>query len=136
MSEERDKKQERKADSGQRAADPAFWREIWNQARLVYYLVRDPDVPFYLKLLPLAAVAYVIFPFDLSPDLVPVLGQMDDLMALLVGAKVFVEMAPPHVVERYTAVRHAEEPDSLKDAIIVDVEHEPVKNGNERKVRR
>jgi uncharacterized membrane protein YkvA (DUF1232 family) len=123
-------------DPRQRAADPAFWREIWNQARLVYHLLRDPDVPIYLKLLPLAAVAYVLFPADLAPDLVPILGQMDDLMALLVGAKVFVEMAPPHVVERYTESLHPQEPDPLKDAIIIDAEHEPVKNGNERKARR
>jgi uncharacterized membrane protein YkvA (DUF1232 family) len=123
-------------DPRQRTSDPAFWREIWNQARLVYHLLRDPEVPVYLKLLPLAAVAYVLFPADLAPDLVPILGQMDDLMALIVGAKVFVEMAPPHVVERYTESLHAQEADPLKDAIIVDVEHEPVKNGEPRKPRR
>src|SRR5690606_31504963 len=123
------------ADAGQRAADPAFWREIWNQARLVYHLLRDPEVPFYLKLLPLAAVAYVIFPADLAPDIVPVLGQMDDLMALLVGAKVFGEMAPPHIVERYPAGPQRDELDPLKDAIIIDAEHEPARNGNERRSR-
>lgn len=137
MSENRKERGTGDADARQRAADPAFWREIWNQARLVYHLLRDPEVPFYLKLLPLAAVAYVIFPFDLSPDLVPVLGQMDDLMALLVGAKVFVEMAPPHVVERYAPILQPQEADDpLKDAIIIDAEHQPVKNGNKRKVGR
>ncbi|MDT8307510.1 MAG: DUF1232 domain-containing protein [Anaerolineae bacterium] len=131
MSEERNP-----SGTGQKAVDPAFWRELWNQARLVYYLMRDPEVPFYLKLLPLAAIAYVIFPADLAPDLVPVLGQMDDLMALLVGAKVFVEMAPPHVVERYQHSFEAREEDPLKDAIIVDAEHEPVTEDERRKMGR
>jgi len=127
MSENRKERGAGEGDSRQQAGDPAFWREIWNQARLVYHLMRDPEVPFYLKLLPLAAVAYVLFPADLAPDLVPVLGQMDDLMALLVGAKVFVEMAPSHVVERYTATLQPQEADDpLKDAIIIDAEHEPV----------
>jgi uncharacterized membrane protein YkvA (DUF1232 family) len=122
------------SNAGRRAADPAFWRELWNQARLVYHLMRDPEVPFYLKLLPLAALAYVIFPADLAPDLVPVLGQIDDLMALLVGAKVFVEMAPPHVVERYQRGFDAPDEDPLRDAIIVDAEHEPLKEEERRKM--
>jgi uncharacterized membrane protein YkvA (DUF1232 family) len=72
MSEDRQRSSNRRR---RRTGDPAFWRELWNQARLVYHLMRDPDVPFYLKLLPLAAVAYVIFPADLAPDLVPVHGS-------------------------------------------------------------
>lgn len=81
--------------------DPGFFREVWQQARLVYYLLRDPEVPFYLKLVPFAAVIYLLWPIDFLPDLVPVLGQLDDLTALLVSSKVFIEMAPPHVVARY-----------------------------------
>ncbi|GJM40627.1 MAG: hypothetical protein DHS20C20_09090 [Ardenticatenaceae bacterium] len=81
--------------------DPGFFREVWQQARLVYFLLRDPEVPFYLKLLPFTAVIYLLWPFDLLPDMVPVLGQLDDLTALLVSSKVFIELAPPHVVSRY-----------------------------------
>ena len=81
--------------------DPGFFREVWQQARLVYYLLRDPEVPFYLKLVPFAAVLYLLWPVDFLPDLVPVLGQLDDLTALLVSSKVFIEMAPPQVVARY-----------------------------------
>jgi uncharacterized membrane protein YkvA (DUF1232 family) len=81
--------------------DPGFFRDVWQQARLVYYLLRDPEVPFYLKLVPFAAVIYLLWPVDFLPDLVPVLGQLDDLTALLVSSKVFIEMAPPHVVARY-----------------------------------
>ncbi len=81
--------------------DPGFFREVWQQARLVYYLLRDPEVPFYLKLLPFAAVLYLLLPIDLLPDFAPILGQLDDLTALLVSSKVFIEMAPPHIVARY-----------------------------------
>jgi uncharacterized membrane protein YkvA (DUF1232 family) len=81
--------------------EPGFWKELWHQAQLVWYLFRDPEVPFYLKLLPIGALAYVLFPIDVLPDLWPLLGQLDDLTALLVGAKVFIDMSPPHVVARY-----------------------------------
>lgn len=116
-----------------RARDPGFWKEIWLQIRLVVALIRDPEVPIYLKLLPAAAILYVLFPLDFAPDLYPILGQLDDLTALLVGAKVFVEMAPPDVVARHQnrlseeAAKAMDDVDSsLKDAVIIDAEHEIV----------
>lgn len=118
----------------ERAKDPGFWKEIWLQFRLVLALVRDPDVPFYLKLLPAAAILYVIFPLDFAPDIYPILGQLDDLTALLVGAKVFVEMAPQDIVTKHQLrlgemVAESVEEDadgSLKESIIIDAEHEIV----------
>ncbi len=120
-----------------RAKDPGFWREMWQQLRLVYYLVRDPEVPFYLKLLPFTAVLYALFPFDLLPDFAPIVGQLDDVTALLVGAKVFIELAPPAVVARHMQrIREADgflatnltdvPHDDVADAIIIDGEHEVV----------
>ncbi|MEJ2748754.1 MAG: DUF1232 domain-containing protein [Anaerolineae bacterium] len=115
--------------------DPGFWREMWQQARLVYYLLRDPEVPFYLKLLPFTAVLYVLFPFDLLTDFAPVIGQLDDITALLVGSKIFIELAPPHVVARHMEAIRAQDgltavpptdTDDLSEAIIIDGEHEIV----------
>ena len=83
------------------AKDEGFWREMWHQVRLVWHLVRDPNVPIYLKLLPLAAVIYVLIPTDFIPDVFPVVGQLDDLTALIVGGKVFIELAPQKVVAQY-----------------------------------
>lgn len=120
-----------------KAKEPGFWREVWQQARLVFYLLSDPEVPFYLKVLPLLAVAYVLFPVDLLPDLAPVIGQLDDLTFLLVGSKVFVELAPPQVVARHLqAIRSRDgfgeqdstetTADDVSDAIIIDGEHEVI----------
>jgi uncharacterized membrane protein YkvA (DUF1232 family) len=120
-----------------RGKEPGFWRELWQQMRLVLRLLRDPEVPFYLKLLPFAAVLYVVFPFDLLTDLVPVIGQLDDVTALLVISKVFIELAPPGVVARHMlSIRRGDgyleevETDTgendIADAIIVDAEHEIV----------
>lgn len=83
--------------------DVGFLREVWQQIRLVFYLIRDSEVPIYLKLVPFVGILYTLFPIDLVADFVPVLGQLDDLTILLIGAKVFIEMAPPQVVARYMA---------------------------------
>ena len=78
-----------------------FWQETWLQVRLVWRLLRDPAVPFYLKLIPAAAVLYLVMPLDLLPDALLGLGQVDDLGLLLIGAKVFIEMVPDYIVEEH-----------------------------------
>ena len=108
--------------------DPGFFREVWQQIRLVYYLLRDPEVPFYLKLVPFVAVVYLFWPVDFLPDILPFLGQLDDFTALLVGSKVFIELAPPQVVARYMdEIRAADGfgPDTdVDEKIIIDPDPE------------
>jgi uncharacterized membrane protein YkvA (DUF1232 family) len=80
-----EKEEHEESDLTEATRDEGFWREMWHQIRLVLYLVRDPDVPIYLKLLPLAALIYILIPTDFIPDVFPVVGQLDDLTALIVG---------------------------------------------------
>ena len=105
--------------------DVGFWRDAWHQVQLVWLLLKDPDVPIYLKLLPLAAAAYVIFPFDLAPDVLPLLGQLDDISAVLLGAKLFIEMSPQDVVARHLGALHqgataANVDKKVADSIVID----------------
>lgn len=109
---------------------PGFWREVWQQTRLVFRLIRDPEVPFYLKVVPFVGLLYVIMPIDLISDFVPVMGQLDDITALIVGAKVFIELAPPYVVARhmqeirlqdgYETIVEGEVMNEFEDKIIID----------------
>jgi uncharacterized membrane protein YkvA (DUF1232 family) len=105
--------------------DPGFWREAWQQARLALRLLVDRDVPFYLKFLPFLAVFYVIWPIDFLPTV-----PLDDVTILLVGAKVFIELAPQHVVIKHlNQIRAAdgyspiEEPEVEKDTAVSDNIH-------------
>ena len=114
---------ENKSASG-KLKDIGFLGELWQQVRLVYYLIKDGDVPIYLKVLPLAGVLYALFPIDLITDIVPVLGQLDDLTLLLIGAKVFIEMAPPEVVARYMDEMRAQTSTTIVEGEAADVEPE------------
>ena len=53
---------------------------IRGAARLVFALMRDRRVPLAAKLILPAAVVYVVLPIDILPDIIPVLGQIDDLV--------------------------------------------------------
>ena len=45
-------------------------------------LLSDPETPAPAKLTVLAALTYLVLPFDLIPDFLPVAGFSDDLVAL------------------------------------------------------
>jgi uncharacterized membrane protein YkvA (DUF1232 family) len=72
-------------------------------ARLVWGLVRDPRTPVGLKAMLGAALAYVVFPIDLIPDAIPIIGQADDLTVLLLVLDLFIQNAPPEVRAEHTA---------------------------------
>jgi uncharacterized membrane protein YkvA (DUF1232 family) len=72
-------------------------------ARMVWGLVRDPRTPIGLKGMLAAALAYVILPVDLIPDMIPILGQADDLTVLLLVLDLFIQNAPPDVRAEHAA---------------------------------
>lgn len=72
-------------------------------ARMVWGLVRDPRTPIGLKGMLAAALAYVVMPVDLIPDVIPILGQADDLTVLLLVLDLFIQNAPPEVRAEHTA---------------------------------
>ena len=79
----------------------AWVQEAMRQARLAWRLFWDERVPIWTKMIPPAALAYVLFPFDIIPDVALGLGQLDDLAVLLLGLKLFIELAPPDVVREH-----------------------------------
>jgi uncharacterized membrane protein YkvA (DUF1232 family) len=48
--------------------------------------------------LPVLALAYVLSPIDLVPDMVAVLGQVDDISLLLAAVSLFRRLAPRDLV--------------------------------------
>jgi uncharacterized membrane protein YkvA (DUF1232 family) len=55
---------------------------IPNFLKLIYRLFKDPRVPFAEKALLVGVIAYVISPLDLIPDVIPFIGEVDDLYLL------------------------------------------------------
>ena len=67
---------------------------IFHFLRLIIRLMADRRVSIWIKLIPVAAVAYILSPFDLRPDFIPVLGQVDDLLIAILLIAVFIMLAP------------------------------------------
>lgn len=76
-------------------------RHAGREALILFFAMRHPGTPMALKLASAAALAYVISPVDLVPDL-PVIGWVDDAMVLGVGLPFLVRRLPPQVHEDAT----------------------------------
>jgi uncharacterized membrane protein YkvA (DUF1232 family) len=72
------------------------------QARLAWRLWHDGRVPGWVKLIPVAGLLYLLSPIDLIPDLMlPGVGEIDDVVLLLLALKAFVDLSPPGVVREH-----------------------------------
>ena len=77
-------------------------RDFVKRLKLIARLMGDRRVNFFLKFLPVASVAYLIFPFDLVPGIAfPIVGALDDAAILWIGSNLFVELCPPNVVKEH-----------------------------------
>lgn len=76
--------------------------ELAHNARLVWRLFNDPRVATTTKLiLPGLAAAYLLWPADLMPDILPALGQLDDLAIIALAVKLFVDLCPSDIVRQH-----------------------------------
>jgi uncharacterized membrane protein YkvA (DUF1232 family) len=67
-------------------------------ARLLWALASDPRVPTSRKALLGLAGAYIVSPFDLVPDWMPLLGAVDDVAVMMLAVDVFLEGLPEGLV--------------------------------------
>jgi len=67
-----------------------------------YYCAFDHDTPMQVKAALLAALAYFVMPFDLLPDVMPLLGFTDDAAVLATALRLVAAYVRP---EHYAAAR-------------------------------
>jgi uncharacterized membrane protein YkvA (DUF1232 family) len=60
-------------------------------ARLLWSLIVDSRTPPARKALLAGALGYIVLPFDVFPDRVPVLGQLDDLVVTALATELFLD---------------------------------------------
>jgi hypothetical protein len=70
------------------------------EARILRRALRDPRTPVSARLVALGVVVYVINPFDLIPDYIPVVGLLDDLVVAAIGIVVILRLIPKAVMEQ------------------------------------
>lgn len=58
----------------------------------------DRRVPWYAKLWLIIVLGYALSPIDLIPDVIPVIGYLDDLLLLPIGLAIAIYLVPKEVM--------------------------------------
>ena len=105
-----------------------WMRDLALRLKLIVRLMADNRVNPLLKLLPVASLVYLFFPFDLI-SVVPGVSALDDVAIVSLGAYLFVEFCPPEVVQEHmqnlsSNMDSAGEIDEVVDAETIDLDEE------------
>jgi uncharacterized membrane protein YkvA (DUF1232 family) len=70
-------------------------------AKLAWRVVRDDRIPMWIRGGLLGTAAYLVLPFDVVPDWIPVLGQMDDLLVVTIGVRTLLRRVPEEILAEH-----------------------------------
>ncbi|MDA0351042.1 MAG: YkvA family protein [Chloroflexi bacterium] len=76
-------------------------RALRRETYVLYLAARDPRTPWYARVIAFATVAYALSPLDLIPDVIPVIGYLDDLLIVPAGLLLARRLIPPEVLEAH-----------------------------------
>ena len=96
-------------------------RAIWRDVHALYLAARDPRTPWYATACALAIAAYALSPIDLIPDVIPILGYLDEVILLPPLILLAVRLVPIEVIaeHRAAAIRAAQRPVSKVGAAVI-----------------
>jgi uncharacterized membrane protein YkvA (DUF1232 family) len=69
----------------------------------LWLAARDPRTPPVARLVALAVAGYAPSPIDLIPDVIPVIGQLDDLIVVPLGIALAIRLVPPELMAEFRA---------------------------------
>lgn len=103
-------------------------RDLILRFKLIVRLMGDRRVNPFIKLIPVASLAYLLFPFDLIA-MVPGVSALDDIALVSLGAYMFIEFCPPNVVAEHmqqltSNMDMVSSHDEIVDAEAVDMDDE------------
>ena len=78
-------------------------RTLKRDAYAIYLAARNPNTPWYVKVLATVVAAYAFSPIDLIPDFIPVIGYLDDLILVPLGIWLVVSLIPEQAMAEYRA---------------------------------
>ena len=76
-----------------------LWAVVRGDARQLWYALRDPAAPGWLKWGAAGIALYVLSPIDLIPDVLPVIGLVDDLVLVPLAIRWLLQRLPPEIAQ-------------------------------------
>lgn len=74
---------------------------VFVKAMAVFRALADKRTPLLPKVIGIAALAYILFPFDVMSDLVPFTGWIDDASIAGIALLLIAKLIPKQVLDEY-----------------------------------
>ena len=84
----------------------AISRDLKQQWKVYQLVAKHPRTPKLVKVLLGLAIGYALLPFDIIPDFIPVLDQLDDAIIVPVLVIVSLKLIPKEVIEECRDTRY------------------------------
>jgi uncharacterized membrane protein YkvA (DUF1232 family) len=82
-----------------------LWTLVRGDARQLWWALRHPAAPAWLKLGSALIALYVFSPIDLLPDVLPFVGVVDDLVLVPLAIRWLLTKLPPELAQASAAHR-------------------------------
>ncbi len=76
-----------------------LWTLFRGDARQLWFALRHPSAPGWLKLGTALVALYLISPIDLLPDALPIIGVVDDLVLVPLAIRMLIKRLPPDIAQ-------------------------------------
>ncbi len=76
-----------------------LWTVLRSDARQLWFALRHPDAPSWLKWGTALIALYLLSPIDLIPDFLPVIGMVDDIVLVPLAIRWLLKRLPPHIAQ-------------------------------------
>ena len=76
-----------------------LWTVVRGDARQLWFALRHPDAPSWLKWGTALIALYALSPIDLIPDVLPVIGMVDDLVLVPLAIRWLLKRLPPEIAQ-------------------------------------
>ena len=86
---------------GRQADARALVRLVPDCVVLFKRLLTDPRVDWWRKVVLVGVIAYVVSPIDLVPDFVPIAGQLDDAILVVIAIRVLLRGSGPRLLSEH-----------------------------------
>jgi uncharacterized membrane protein YkvA (DUF1232 family) len=82
-----------------------LWTLLRGDARQLWFALRHPGSPGWLKLGTALLALYLFSPIDLIPDALPIIGAVDDLVLIPLAIRWLLKRLPPEIARASAARR-------------------------------
>ena len=77
----------------------SFSKQLKQELAVYRLVLKHPKTPWIAKLFLGLAIAYLLLPFDLIPDFIPVLGQLDEVVIIPILVYIALLFIPKIIIQ-------------------------------------